>query len=116
MMALCRLCKANEGIYKVRNKLTDEIFFICEFCDEPSDIELIENNKILEEENIEYGRLHFVKKTRNIFKCRICGNEILIGSSCYTQSIHQKPFPIQTRVCCDCSKDLIKNGIKVVEK
>lgn len=112
-MTLCKICGTNTGIYKVRDVLTGEIFCLCEFCDEPMNVELIEGNLVMKNEEIEYGRLHCVRKTQKEFKCRICGEEIPRGSSCYTQSIHRKPFPIQTRVCLECGIELVKNGAKV---
>ena len=110
-MPLCKLCQVNEGIYKVRDKKTREEFFICEFCDEPDGIELIETKEVdKKSEEPSLGRLHLVKKCKKEAYCRVKGCKIEVGSRCYTQSIHQKPFPIQTRVCEECAEELIKNG------
>jgi hypothetical protein len=117
-MPICKLCNVNNGIYHVRNKTTKEIFYICEFCEEPKDIELIEDKRELPKQktfNEEgWGRLHLVKKTKKLANCRLCLKEIPIGSTCYNQAQHLVQVHIQKKVCQDCSNKLIKEGTEVV--
>ena len=101
-MTKCTICKKHEAKFKVRDKKTNKIIYLCEWCEEKPTEEL--------------GRLHEVNSTRKIAVCRMCNNEIPLGSKCYNQSIKVIPFPIPSKVCSDCGKKLIKLGYKVAPK
>lgn len=114
-MTLCQRCKNLEGKFKIMDKSINAEVIICEYCEGNNDtlIEIIDKTKPVEQ--IEYGRLHLVKKCKKDFQCRMCEKEISVGSSCYTQSIHKKPFPIQTRLCMSCGETLIVTGTIVAK-
>ena len=61
------------------------------------------------------GRLHPVGKCRKEFICRECKEEFPVGSPCYNQADHRQEgfFPEQTKVCMECGKNQIENGIEV---
>lgn len=118
---ICQRCNKQQGIFKVKNKKTNQEQTICEWCEIPGD-ELVNSiEKSVEEKPIEpkttttYGRLHLVNKTKKIAKCRVCNQEIPAGSSCYNQSVKSESsiFPIATKVCENCAKELIKSGTQV---
>ena len=63
----------------------------------------------------QYGSLHLVKKPRKSYPCRVCERIIPIGELSYTQHDYTKSefMPINTRICENCAKELIKHGTKV---
>jgi len=115
-MTKCTICKKHEAKFKVRDKKTNKIIYLCEWCEEKPTYELIEKIEPKEKPTEELGRLHEVNSTRKIAVCRMCNNEIPLGSKCYNQSIKVIPFPIPSKVCSDCGKKLIKLGYKVAPK
>lgn len=118
-MEKCKYCSL-EAEFKLRDKKTREEFFICSFCEPVEDIEIVEdlNPKSIDPkqslENLDrtLGRLHFVRKGKKTFPCRECHRIIEIGESSFTQSLKEGKmyFPIQSRLCNFCAKNLIKDG------
>lgn len=74
--------------------------------------------EILKKKEQGFGRLHIVKKSRKSYSCRICKKIISIGELNYTQNDYtgSELLPTKKRVCFVCSKKLIEEGVKVVEK
>lgn len=121
----CQRCKKQEGLWKVLNKKTNQEQMICVWCEEPTDTvieapleEVKDKSKPIESKIIIYGRLHLVQKCRKKAICRICSCDILPGNICYNQHVEyeNKPFPISSKVCYNCSKELINSGTEVVSK
>ncbi len=65
-----------------------------------------------------FGRLKPVTKVRKPFTCRECKKEFPIGSPCYVQSDYSGEgfFPVQTRICLDCGKIQIDQGVEIKTK
>lgn len=64
------------------------------------------------------GRLHLVKSSKKEFPCRECGNVIPVGSQSFRQHVYpggRTAFPIDSRVCDNCSKPMIQIGIEIVD-
>lgn len=66
----------------------------------------------------DFGSLHPVRKVRKEFICRECKDTFQKGSPAYNQADHRQEgfFPVQTKLCIDCGKIQIANGIKVKER
>lgn len=64
------------------------------------------------------GSLKPVSRCRNPFTCVYCNHNFPAGVPCYTQNDYSRDgfFPVQTRVCIDCGKEQIANGVPVKEK
>jgi len=59
----------------------------------------------------DFGRLHFIKSSRLLSKCRVCSKEIQIKESCFRQSVNNQGFfPQISRVCIICAKKLVEEG------
>lgn len=136
-MTKCDLCNL-EAKFKVRDKKTKKVLYICEFCEqrtheliEPLNKEgiEIEDDKNKEESSLveddqsnsedetgALGRLHKVNSTRKVATCRVCKKKIEVGSKCYNQKVDAVPFAKQTKICKDCGQDLIKQGYEIAPK
>jgi len=71
--------------------------------------------EILKKKESGFGRLHLVKKSRKEFQCRECSQTIRKGSLSYRQNDYTSSelLPTSTRVCEDCGKIQIENGVEV---
>jgi hypothetical protein len=113
---ICQLCNKEEARFKVKDRRDGSELCICEWHEDNNYnlVEYLEVNKPKPEE--EFGRLHLVKKTKKLFDCRICKQEIAAGSACYTQSIHTIPFPTPSRLHLECAQEQIEKGVEIVDK
>lgn len=77
-----------------------------------------ENISKIAENQGSYGRLRFVSRTKKVFVCRECKKDLEIGSKCFCQSDYTQDafFPEQTRLCLDCGKLQMDNGIEIKNK
>lgn len=71
--------------------------------------------EIMKKKEQGFGRLHLVKKSRKEFQCRECGKTISIGELSYRQNDYTSSelLPTSTRVCEECGKIQIENGVEV---
>lgn len=120
-MTLCSVCNKNEGIYLCEDTDTKERFYLDEWCEREGNWKMIEDlskpkeEAIIEQPQERTGRLHIVNKTKKISTCRICKNEIPVGSKCYDQNVYEgnSHFPRKLKVCFLDGEKMIKEGVKV---